>query len=446
MADIPIPIDSGTSPAVNTRVNNPYLFNFYVGESSINRLYSLSPVYSVSNILAIHYSEVNNGTYFIVTKNQFVTYQKNNTPKPVDDYKYSGFAVRISENANQELTIVDGVSAYVYQFSNNKITPLTTDQGFDIAGPVDTVVINTQTIIVGANSWALSTVNNALVYNGNDVRVIDASLGKIKGCGEYANTLFIFGERGIQRWVSSTAPTGFSFPFTMDDEFKKDFGVISTASIQANDNMLMFLCSDYHFRSMSGQGLSTQTTAGQAEYLKNQDGINAAIGSFVYYKGGYIYHLSYSGGNFVYAVASQKWSNTNKQIIGATKNIAQDGIVITSDSISQITNQHESELCEITSPVVEKPEDFPFIEFCLREIELKGTYGISHVDDTEIVELMLSRDNLYWSNSLKKNLPATGKRDYLIKWFPASSFVQLTARIRYYGTNDISFTSLIAKI
>lgn len=446
---ISFPINQGTLPAVNEQVSNPYLYNLFVSSGAVNRLYGLNLIIAISDILAIHYTNYNNGSYFIATKDQWLMYKLNDDPSKVYDYKYSGNAIRVSENANNQLTIVDGVNAYVYSMDRSgpdAVDVLGSAQGFDIESPTDTIVIDTKTIIVGSTSWALSSVNNALVYNGNDVRVIDSSLGKIVGCGKLNNTMYIFGQRGIQQWVESSAATTFNFPFSLNEQFQRDYGALYIATIQSNDDVLMFVGSDYHVRGITDQGLEVFTNEGHANYLSKQDGIESSLASFLYYKGSYFYHLTIANMGFTLCTSSKTWSNNDKLILGSTKNIARDGLVVTGDNVSTLTSDHTSELCEIVSPVIDKPPAILKDRFSISAFELMLTAGMSHVDDTEFVELLVSKDNVSWSNSLRKPMPQTGQRQQIIKWFNSFSTNQVTARVRYYGKSDLSFKSLKANI
>lgn len=448
---LPIPINNGFIPSENSQLSYSELFNMYVAKGMLKRLYTLISKQEASNIISFHYSNYDNGTYLIVTKNQWLTYDGNTTASKVYDYKWSGLPVRFSENKNNEITVADGIAAYVYQLDkpiSERVTKLSTSQGFDIKNPVDTIVINTETIIVGSDSWALSSENNALVYNGNDVRVIDASLGKVVGCGTHNNSLFIFGQNGIQRWVESAGATSFNFPFTIDDEFKKDFGAKATNSIQSGNDQLVFLSSDHHIRLVSDSGLIQLTDAGMAEYIKSNYPKNGTNGAINYYNSHYFYSLTLADKSLVYCFESKAFSLSDSDILKASNNVVNDGLVALDDGIYSLSDQFTSEMAQLSfngldvNKLMNSPNMPHSLYFLINEVILTLATGESHVDGDEIIELQVSRDNKVWSNRMARNMPSTGRYQNKMKWTLGMSFNRFSLRVTYYGSQDLAIQAL----
>ena len=289
-----IPINLGSMPDTDTQVNNPRLSGGFVDSAGqIKLLPFLQQVLGLQDVRAAHRSTFDN-RLIVVTRTE-VGYFTNEGYSFVTSFESGTDAVRIDENAKNEVTIVNGSQAAVYAQQTESFFILGLANGFDLTNPVDVCVLDTITVIVGGTDkrWITSEADNAANYGGNEAVLTDESLGNLTGCEDLDNNLFIFGTGGVQRWVPSIERTTSSFPFSQDPNYRDAYGCKTTSSLISANNEMYYLTSDDQIRLISSEeGSAIITNDGLDQLIKSFDATQA-FGSYFFYKGYYLYYVSF---------------------------------------------------------------------------------------------------------------------------------------------------------
>lgn len=420
---ISISIAQGTLPSFDTQVNNPRLRNGFVNlENEIQLLPNILQKFLIQNSRAIFQSTFNN-RLIVVTQNE-VLYIENNGINKAGDITGTNNPIRLDENTQNEVTIVNGADAYVFQQRTNGFSVLSAAvNGFDIENPVDVAVLDTLTVVVGGTDkkWIVSEADNALNYDANEVIVTDNSLGNLTGVRELNNNLFIFGDSGVQRWVPSVERFEGDFPFSQDPTYRDDFGCVSTASLTAGNNELFYLSKEGQVRMMRVGGMpATITNDGIENLIVNLPTPTTSFGSYFYHKGYYLYSLSFptasteNNFNLTYCAKSKKWSENQDMIIGYSGNNA-----LLSDGVYELTSDFSNayrELLVQTSYFKPNPKKM-YNRTKLGSIFLDMTQGKGTNADTQVCFLQLSKDNVLFTNRVKRELSKIGDRLFQFRWF-----------------------------
>lgn len=446
MATINVPLTSGSNPDISTRLNNSSLFNLYVSGGAIYPLASLALIKSFHRAKAILRTDYGEGSFIIVTNDALYSYNDAGIILKLSELSLSGLPVRAKENGHNQIIIVDGTAAYVFELRNNLLTKLTDKNGFDLAFPTDVTVINTFTIIVSAEKWTVSDANNALLYGFNDVPILDPSMGKLNGCQELNNNLFIFGEFGVQRWVPSIVSTSALLPFRQDVSFRLGFGALSTYSIISNNSSIIFLSSDYTFKSISTSGIKSISTAGIGKKIKEYENINYSRGSAYIYNGQFFYQLTFPKSKYgwVYNYNSGTWSETDQLIIDSTDNKA-----LIDSGICELTSKHLPRRYEIVSDVIKLPSKTDNYRYALKAVYLDFTQGEFYGEPpalAQYIDLSVSKDNIVQSNYVRRNIGAIGQTQATNIWRMNIVSHQFTFSFRYYGQLDLAFHGLTIEV
>jgi len=416
----PINISQGTLPNTDIQVSNPRLKEAFVtAESHIQPLPNLTQEIALSDVRAVYRSTITSDL-FAVASGDFLKIDGSQAVN-IASIGQTNLAIRIAENAQGQIVIVDGVRAYAYDQNSQSFEVLGLQNGFDFTEAVDVTELNTFIIIVGKigqeSRWIVSTANNAFTYNGQEVVLTDNSLGELTGVEHWNNNLFIFGLQGVQRWIPSIERTTFDFPFSQDPSFRDELGCISTASLVSENNRMFFLTENGQVKvydKEKGQGIITNDGL---EKLFTSYNTAKAQGSYFYFEGYYFYILSFINDNisFVYCPKTNKWSETNQLWVGyQTRSVRgdvalKDGIYSLTDDYSggkQITIQ--TDYFYLSKQLTDRA--------ILSEIILNITQGKGETNKTEKAFLSISKDNILYGNSVSRNLSKTAERLRQLKW------------------------------
>ena len=447
-----VDITQGSSPAINTRVDNPRLHNMYVAkDGSINRLPSLKSLVQIDNILAIHETTYNGGSYIVATAGQLLRVDSIGGVNPLSTIKTAQEVVRIAENQQNEVTIVTGANAYVYQQKTSKITTLSATQGFDLINPVDVKVLETITIIIGGQDkkWVASSPNNALLYGEDDVVVTDESMGNLVGCAELDNNLFVFGMTGIQRWLPALERTQYDFPFRQDTSYRSEFGCISTGSIVGRIDEIYYLASNFTVRSLSLSGDGIVSNDGMPVIISEYEEVSFSRGSVLYYQGQYFYQLTFlkSATAWVFNQSSRKWSESDDLIIDSSSGVSfNENAVVTTDDVYLLTSVHTKKALILQTPVMLQPGSTENIRSTLSGVRVNLIQGLSQEVSPQKIELAISKDNLRFSNHVTRTLGRVGETQQTVTWRMNITAQQFTFEIRYYGDMNLTIRSMTANI
>jgi len=412
---IGLDITQGTNPAVDQQVDNSRLRNAFINsKSQLQLLPNISQLFNIQNARAIFKSTFKDR--IIVCTQREVFYIQNESIIKVGSITSTTKPIRMDENAQNQVTIVNGAGAWVFQQQTGGFSKLNSDiNGFDVDNPVDVCVLNTFTIIVGDGKWIVSVANNALIYNANSVQVIDNSMGNLTGCEDLNNNLFIFGDGGVQRWVPSIERTTADLPFSQDPTYRDDFGCIATASLITQNNELFYLSRGGQIRMMRSDGRGTITTDGIEAIINNYSDQSNSFGFYFYHKGFYLYGLSFPEENntFIYCPLSKKWAEYDRIILGFSDN------ALLSDGVYEFTNDFSGDYTTVViqTPYVTPKQNKMYGRSTLSSVLLEVTQGKGTVDIEQVCFLQMSKDNVLYGNRVKRKLSGIGNRLFQFRWF-----------------------------
>lgn len=435
-----VPINKGSSPAVVSQVNNPRLINMYVDTDGLYRLPYLDVFSLIPDCLFVFSTAFEGGSRIVVTKSQALRLFNDGSTQLIGEVNVIGNNIRADENPDAQITITTGGGAYVIDQKKSTFTKLGKTQGFDILNPIGVVVLNTFTVIVGGadKKWIISSPNNALQYNTNDIRLTDAALGNLTGIQELKNNLFIFGENSSQRWIPSTERTSYDFPFSIDPSFRTAYGCVSPASLISTGENIYFLGNNNIVQSLSEQGLVEITDAGIGKKMSAEKDINFSSGAYFYYNNHYFYCLTFNNISWVYCEQTKKWSESTSLINSADEEIVTtiSGVFTLSDVFKQNT------FLELTTEVLYPQNISSYERTALNAVNLNITQGIESIPEPQYIDLSISRDNVNFSNDVRRRIAPTGKRECVNIWKMNLAANQFTIRFRYDGKLNLVFEKL----
>lgn len=456
------PINLGTLPAIDTQVNNPRLRGAFVNrDAQVQLLPNIKKRYNFQNARDVLQSTFNNRQ--IVATQREVFYIENENVVKVGEITSTAFPVRMDENTQNEVTIVNGAGAWVFQQRTGGFSKLdSANNGFSLLNPVDVCVLNTITIIVGGTDrqWQVSEANNAIQYDGQLVVVTDNSMGELSGCEDLNNNLYIFGTGGVQRWVPSIERLPTDFPFTEDPTYRDDFGCISTGSLLAENNEIFYLSSNGQIRRMDTAGnRSTITNDGIENIIANYFNPSNSFGAYFYHKGYYLYSLSFpdNKNTFVYCPLAQKWSESDdlwlgfaapKRSIQTGSSMPLAGSVLLTDGVYELTSDYTDRFHEliIQTPYVYPQPPKPYNRVTIGTVYLELTQGKGVSADPQPCWLQMTKDNVVYGNRVKRFLSPTAKRLQQLRWFSNVSNNAIGLRFILQLKQEILITRAYAAI
>lgn len=420
-----IPIHAGTFPSVDLQVSNAKLKGAFVNPNKeIQLLPNTALEFLIPDTRAIFQSTFQDRKIIVTFAEVF--YIEGVVINKVGDIVSSQSIPQIDENNQHQVTIVNGAGAWVFDQNTGVLVQLTSiAHGFDIVNPVDVVVLETFTIIVGGSdhAWTVSEAGTALVYNANDVSTTDNTMGNLSGCDTLNNNLFIFGEGGVQRWVPGIERVPNSFPFSQDPSYRDEYGCISTGSLLSRNNEIFYLSQSGQIRRMSLEGNTTITNDGISNIIEDYIDLSNSYGSYYYHKGDYLYQLSFPDNlnAFVYCRASKKWSESSDILLGV------EGSPIKEDGVYSFSSDYEDSYheVEIQSPYIVPKGNNLTTRIILSSVILKMTQGKGITKEDQICDLQISKDNILYGNRVRAFLSAAGERLFQFRWymnFPNNGF------------------------
>lgn len=395
----PIPINLGTQPAVDLQVNNPRLKGAFVNpKDQIQLLPNTLQTLELGDLRAVFASSFQNIGRLILATSEDVFYLESGNLVEVGTIAHTSFAIRIAENAQGQIVIVNGIEAWVFDQPTNTFFQLTVDNGFDLTQPRDVTSLNTFLIIVGGDEkkWIVSNANDATQWQANEVQETDSKLGDLIGVESLDNNLFIFGVGGVERWVPAIERVPNSFPFSQDPTYQDEYGLVSTASLISQNNELFYLSEFGRIRYMTPTNKRTITNDGIEEIINNYVDKDKAFGSYWFHKGHYLYQLTFETEKnaFVYCPAANKFSESSDLIIGySTVPIKEDGVYVFNNDYTQ----NFTEIL-IQTPYI-KPKYTDLRErTALNCVILEMTQGKATDLPNQTCFLSLSKDNVLYGN------------------------------------------------
>lgn len=456
-----IPIDTGTLPDWNTRLGFPSLKNMYVGGSG--SLYVTAGLIALSKIPDIRdykYTAYGGGAYLVVTKTAVIRVTLTGDQSFISNIPYSGQAVQIDQNLNNQIMIADGLKAYVYSETANTLTTLTQGvNNFPFINPVAVVVLNSFAIWLDGitGEWIPSAPDNALVYDPLQLNQIDSTLTKGIGLQTLEANLYIFGSTGIEKWQATIGSNLYLDPFQKDTNFRVDFGALSENSIINSINKIYFLSSKFlpmeltvtgwdYLPSKGWNPNQPQMHPGISRIISQYPDNKNAFGSFYSWRGNFFYHLTFadSGIAWVWCENSQKWAFSDDLIVASSE---EQETVALSDAIYSLSLIPANKHRQLITKRLVNSKDMGTYRNMLNGVELKVVQGYSQPAGPSYIELTVSKDSIQWLNTIRQQMGLTGQRQNITKWITNLSFQnELTFKFDYYGDLEFTIEQLRANI
>lgn len=431
-----LPIAEGSAPAIDLQVNNPRLQNAFVNpKQQIQLLPTVDLLSGLPNTRAVLKSTFNER--FVLVTNSQVFFLENEALVLVGNITFTFNPIRLVENRQNQVTIVNGVGAWVWEQSNNAFIKLDVSNGFDLTNPTDVTILDTFTIIVSSKDkkFAVSDANNATSYSGTEAVETDNRMGELIGCAVLNNNLMIFGQGGVQRWLPSIERTPFDFPFTQDPSYRDEYGCVGTGSILSDKNELYYLTEDGQVRLITPNGSAIITNDGISNIINQYADQERAQSSYFYHKGHYLYQLTFPDTEigWVYCFTSKKWSESTTLLLGY------DEEPILSDGLYQFSANYSNVYFEviIQTPYMRLSAPNLMNRSILSQVILEITQGKGINNSVQLCDLQLSKDNVRYGNRVRRFLSAVGKRLFQFRWFLNYTNTDFTCRFILQLKQDI---------
>lgn len=438
-----VPLNSGSKPDWNTRLGYPRLFNMFVGESgSIYCTPAMRAIASINNISAIRFTAFETGSYIVATPTSILRVSLNGAISFIASIVASGQPIQMAENLRNQIGIADGRFGYVFDQAANTFTLLTEGaHNFAIANPISLVVLNSFMVWLGENGrWQPSNPNNALAYDPLAVKEIDSSLTSAKCISTLYNNLYIFGSTGIERWEATLQTNIYLFPFQKDNNFRRDFGALSTSCVVNAINKIYFLSSLYVPMALTPQGEvilpEQQAMTGFARIISQFPDKEKTMGSFYSFRGNFFFQMTFEqeGVAWVYNQNSNTIAEVDDLIVGTAYPFKNE-TVIKRDGVYELTLDQATKNREFRSDRVVSYKGQQNVRNLLNGIEIRIVQGFPQVIEPQFLDLSLSRDSQSWMNVVRIPMGETGRRNALSIWRSNVGFqYEITTKIQYYGS------------
>lgn len=421
---------------------------------------------AIENIRAVHYTPYGGGFYIVVANTAVYRVGLSGTINLLGQITYTGKAVKIDENLQNQVGIVDGGGNYLYVYDQQKelFQKVSTSFGIDtrLATIVGIVVINTFAILISREGYfQLSDVNNMLIWPANYVNEMESTLTIGVGVATLDNNLYILGSTGIERWEPSiTNPYG--FPFTRDSNYRSDYGAISAGSIVRAIDEIYFLSSYYVPMVLTPAGASelvpnskldevgrSEKSAGISRIIGSYADVQDAYGSFYSNRGNYFYQLTFLTEKTAWVMNSKNrtWFYSDDLITAAPQKEIKE-VVGSPEGLYQLTN---TPTVGVSKHRLFIPPRMPLykgiqpnrsvvsgLEVRMVQGNLQTTANGEFLKPyTQVLQLSFSIDGLTYGNVIPMPIGKTGERQAVTLWHCNITCQEITPKIEYWGDLDL---------
>lgn len=443
---IEIPIDKGTLPNWETRLGYPQLYNMFIGQ--MNKPYCtpwLAPINSDFKFIdarAVLKTTFGSGSYVVVNDNAILNIDFSGKVTVVQNIKNSNQPVQMSENLQNQIGIVDGINFFVYDLNTGQVTLMGETEGFTFKTPISITVLNSIAIVLDLDtgSWALSDPNQMLTFPPLDnVAQISSTLTQASSLETLDDNLYIFGTTGVERWVPSSTNNQYLFPFAKDNNFRVDFGLISTNGEERGFGKIYFLSSKFSPMVLTGRGTESQDIGerGMARIIASYPDNDLAQASFYTYSDNYFFHLYFpvTKVSWVYCENTNKWATIDDHITCA---VPRTNVVATDQGLFTLTDDAKYAVSKLRMWQSERIKIYEGTETyrkLLNSIELQMVQGFiqSSTDEPQEVRLKISLDSDSWLNTVPMPIGNTGERNALTIWRCNIALKEFTLNMQYQG-------------
>lgn len=223
------------------------------------------------------FSDKNDLSMFAVYENKVVIHDSLLNATTIGTLNSTQGSVGIESNNVKQITFVDGLDGWVYDYSTNPetFTQITSD-GFP-ENPIDVTFLDGHMIIAagGTNRWYISNISDAKNYNALNFAALTSDEEKIVAVQTVNRRIFIFGTYITEIFYNSGNAS--SFPFVRDNNNVLQFGCAAVGSVAQDENKLVWLA------TQKNGGPSVRVTEGGPGIRISNDAVEQSLQSFTNY-------------------------------------------------------------------------------------------------------------------------------------------------------------------
>jgi len=454
---VDIPINKGAMPQWETRLGYPKLFNMFVGEEGhaycMPWLKNISPLNSIRNIRAIFETQFKNGSYIILTDEALLRLEYTGDVRFIQSIRNNGLPVQIDENQQCQVGFVDGQSFYVYDQANEDLVKMGAIQGFSFTTPISITMVNNIGIVLDSDTgeWAISDPNQLLVFPPIDgEQRISSALGDGRTLETINDNLYIFGSKGIEKWIPSSGNSPYLFPFAKDNSFRIDFGVIATNGANQGFSEIYFVSSNLLPEVLTSAGVKPVASPALAKIFSKYPDIDRISTTFYKFLGNYFFHIYFpvTQISWIYCTNSQTWSLSDDHV---TCGITRESVIANLDGVFMLTDDDAyatSKKREFQSERIFHYKGTETYRMSLNSVESKIIQGYiqSSTVEPQHLRLNISLDSEKWLNPVPMPMGDTGEREGITLWRTNLISHEFTFNLQYQGTYRITLEKLTAII
>jgi hypothetical protein len=358
----------------------------------------------------------------------------------------------MSENLQNQVGITDKQNFYVLSQADNDLFVLMGEtQGFVFKTPISITVLNSIAIVLDLETggWAISDPNQMLSFPPLDnVAKISSSLTQASSLQTLDDNLYIFGTTGVERWVPNSGNNPFLFPFAKDNNFRVDYGSLSTNGTQRGFNEIFFLSSKLIPMLLTVSGAKDIAEPGLAKVISSYPDKDKAETSFYTYLDNYFFSIYFpvSKISWVYCTDSRTWSNIDDKIICS---VPRENIVGTDLGVFELTNDNNFSSSKLRLFQSERIAEYKGLEpyrNVVNALEVRLIQGFiqSSEEEQQHLSLKISTDSEEFGNTVISYIGNTGERNARTIWRCNIAATEFTFNIQYQGSYNLTIEKITA--
>lgn len=363
--------------------------------------------------------------------------------------------VFLAENEKKEIAICDKKDIWIYNYGSSTFEKSALDflpgfvsyqNGRFVSCAIETSAESPQ--------WRLSSISNSTVWTGPGTYAQTFNKGDIvvapvpfRG---RENLIIIFGRVSSQFW--SAGPYQL-FPYQLNNNFNVNYGLLSTATIDSNDSILVWLGvndkSGPAIMYTNGSGVQTLSTDGINFKLASMNHLSSSYGFLFKQDGHLIYQLTSPGDNYSvqYDFTTQKFFDVTdeKQDFHIAKLVAYFNnsyyfVSFIDGHLYELNSKYSTYDGAIVPriripPNIRLPNTRPFV---VNNMTFPIEQGESA--NIQIVDVAISKDGgVGYGSFVRHELNPKGKRKNMFNTWSMGRANDLTPQFRFYGDSRFVF-------
>jgi len=232
--DITKQLLSGSTPSIFRNTNKSATINYLIIDGKLVPSHGKGKVTDTGAEIREHFVSKASDVVYIVSGASFGSFSITGAFNPIFTIAQSNDVVRISENLKGEILITDGTNAYIYNHNTGTNATLNkTNNNFDIADPIDSVMVDSVFICASRTNRFIQTSDpdNGLNWSSTQQFLYESFEDQIQALALIDRVLFVVAELAIERWTVNTNITSATAPFLVrDNMYLEEYGLVERKS------------------------------------------------------------------------------------------------------------------------------------------------------------------------------------------------------------------------